>query len=214
VIVDDSQILSVRQKDDESDDSIRRKLGEMLEELERRLGPLRFVVGASRAYRNLYELRNAYRDAVFSIRVGMLIFKGSRKILSYDDILLYRLLYDQLNNPIIQRLYANTVKNVASHDEQRTACLMRTARALVQNNFHVVDTAAELGIHRNTLYQRIDKKSPSSDSRCGSTRAACSCTWPKSWTTSCACSTRIASRGTGKGFPALGFVDRFAVYHG
>ena len=89
--------------------------------------------------------------------MARLIFKENKKFCSYDDLLIYHLLYDQVDNPILHRLFANTIKPIDIHDRDKDDLLRETIKALIEHNYNMKQAANALNIHRNTLYQRIEK---------------------------------------------------------
>lgn len=156
-LYDQTQIICIHTKDSESDESLKRKYHNLIRKTEDTILGFDCVIGVSRAYKSLYDLKNAYKDALFSVRMGTLIFKRTKKFYSYDDLLIYHLLYDQVDNPILHRLYTNSIKTIALHDEKKGDRLQDTVRALIKTNYNIKETSATLNIHRNTLYQRLDK---------------------------------------------------------
>jgi sugar diacid utilization regulator len=152
-----NQVISIQIKDDTPDDVEWPKYLKILETLELQYPEYRFCIGFSRAYPSLNRLKNAYDDAVFSVTIGRQIFTNKKNIFNYNDLLIFHLLYNQLDNPIVVRIYSNTVKLVAAYDSQKNDVLLKTLKALIENNFNYKVTADSLFIHRNTLYQRLSK---------------------------------------------------------
>lgn len=156
-LMESTQVISVQEKDDVPDDVEWPKYLEILEILEMRFPEYRFYIGFSRAYPSLFQLKNAYDDAVFSVTVGKQIFENKKNIFNYNDLLIFHLLYNQIDNPIVVRIYTNTVQQIETYDSQKNDVLMRTLNALIDNNFNYKMAAESLFIHRNTLYQRLNK---------------------------------------------------------
>lgn len=156
-LTESTQVISIQVKDDVPDDVEWPKYLKILESLEIRFPEYRFYIGFSRAYPTLYQLKNAYEDAVFSVTVGKQIFENNKNIFNYNDLLIFHLLFNQMDNPIVIRLYTNTVKLIEDHDIQKNDVLLKTLNTLIDNNFNYKVTADSLYIHRNTLYQRLNK---------------------------------------------------------
>ena len=156
-LVESSQVISIQVKDDVPDDVEWPKYLKILESLEMQFPEYRFYIGFSRAYPSLYQLKNAYEDAVFSVTVGKQIFDNKKNIFNYNDLLIFHLLYNQMDNPIVVRIYTNTVKQIEIYDSQKNDVLLKTLNTLIDNNFNYKVTADSLFIHRNTLYQRLNK---------------------------------------------------------
>ncbi|WP_020611385.1 PucR family transcriptional regulator [Sediminispirochaeta bajacaliforniensis] len=156
-IYDHTQIICIHVKDNEKDESLTTKYNKLIRRIEEHLQGFSCMIGVSRAYGNLYDLKKAYNDALFSVRMARLIFKENKKFCSYDDLLIYHLLYDQVDNPILHRLFANTIKLIDIHDRDKDDLLRETIKALIEHNYNMKQAANALNIHRNTLYQRIEK---------------------------------------------------------
>lgn len=152
-----NQVISIQIKDDVPDDVEWPKYLTILENLEMQYPEYSFYIGFSRAYPSLNKLKNAYEDAVFSITIGKQIFTNKKNIFNYNDLLIFHLLYNQLDNPIVVRIYSNTVKLVEIYDGKKNDVLLKTLNAVIENNFNYKLAADSLFIHRNTLYQRLSK---------------------------------------------------------
>lgn len=156
-LTESTQVVSIQIKDDTPDEIEWPKYLKILDTLELEFPEYRFCIGFSRAYPSLYQLKNAYDDAVFSVSMGKKIFNNSKNIFNYNDLLIYHLLYNQKDNPIIKRLYSNTIRQIELHDDKKNDVLLKTLTILIHNNFNYKLTADNLFIHRNTLYQRLSK---------------------------------------------------------
>lgn len=150
-------IISIQEKEDILDEIYMPKYKSILNSLEFAFPEFKFYFGFSRAYEKLDELSNAYEEALFSISIGKKIFANTKNIFNYNDLLIYHLLYDQKDNTIIKRLYYNTIFLIKNHDLEKGDVLLDTLICLIANNFNYTSTADELFIHRNTLYQRLNR---------------------------------------------------------
>jgi len=156
-VFDQDQVISIHEKTDESDDSAAQRVYNLMERIERNYPKLECTVGNSRAYSDLYDLRLAYQDALFSLRIGQMLFPNNNKFLTFNDLLLYHFLIGQKDNPILQRLYKNTVAILVKNDADYSDHLLETIEMLAKTDFHISDASEALGVHRNTMYQRIEK---------------------------------------------------------
>lgn len=152
-----NSIISIQEKDDVLDEVYIKKYQKILNMLEFKFPEFKFYFGFSRAYKRLEELSKAYEDAIFSISIGKKIFINTKNIFNYNDLLIYHFLYDQKDNNIIKRLYYNTIALIKIHDSEKNDMLLDTLKCLIFNDFNYKSTADELFIHRNTLYQRLNK---------------------------------------------------------
>lgn len=153
-----SQIVSIHIKSEKHNEKIMDKFQMILNDLELQSPEYSYHIGISRAYGDMYKLKYAYEDATFSLIMGKALFSNSnKKIFRYDDLLIYHLLYQQIDNPILERLYNNTIKKIKLNDKEKQDQLYETLDELINLDFNLTQAHENLYIHRNTLYQRIKK---------------------------------------------------------
>ncbi len=154
---DQDQIISIHEKDEESDESAAGRVNQLMKRIENLYPDLRCQVGNSRAYQDLFDMRQAYQDAMFTLRMGQSLSPHLKKFLTYNDLLLYHFLSSQRENPILKRLYKNSIETLRKNDETYRENLLETLRILSQGDFHISEASKSLGLHRNTMYQRLEK---------------------------------------------------------
>lgn len=157
-ICENSTIIFIRLKHDELPNAkLNESYANLLKELEIQMPEYSFSIGISRAYNTIDRLNLAYEDAVFSIKMGLNIFKNVKSIYPYDDLIVYHLLYSIKNNPIIERLYKNSIDKLIKFDKENNTELLKTIKSVINSSYNFNAAADGLFIHRNTLYQRIKK---------------------------------------------------------
>lgn len=156
-ITNDSSVIFIRLKLDIPNEKLLKKYNSLLNTLEFQMPEYNFSIGISRAYDNLDDLSLAYEDVIFSLMIGTKIFKNRKAVYAYDDLIVYHLLYKYPSNPILERLYNNVVGKIYDYDKENNSIFFETIQVLVNHNFNFSESADELFIHRNTLYQRIKK---------------------------------------------------------
>ena len=156
-LIEKCQITTIEVKDEKTDDTILDKFDILLEDISLKFPEHRFFIGLSRAYDDIFQLKYAYEDAVFSLRMGKKYFWDEKNIYCYNDLLIYHFLHDQIYNPILKRLYINTIEKIKSHDLEKDDQLYITLNELINSDFNIKQAYENLYIHRNTLYQRIKK---------------------------------------------------------
>ena len=117
----------------------------------------KFAIGVSRAYDCMEKLEYAYEDATFSLKIGSNIFKNAKNIYPYNDLILYHLLYSLKDNPIVERIHDITTKKIIDYDKTNNTKLFETLNILIDNNFNITEASQKLFVHRNTLYNRLEK---------------------------------------------------------
>ena len=99
------------------------------------------------------EIPLLYKHAEVALHLGV-IFKNGKRIHSYHDLSLEKLMYSVPGEDAREYL----TDNLSSADISALDNEMRsTIKALFQNQLNLADTAKDLYIHRNTLVYRLDK---------------------------------------------------------
>lgn len=102
------------------------------------------------------SLRAAYQHACFALTLGSRMFPNE-KLFRYVDFLDYDLIRQNQNNTTLQLLMWEYLQPVVDYDNARQAQLLPTLLALDGCNYNLQEACARLGIHRNTLYARVEK---------------------------------------------------------
>lgn len=152
-----NKVISIHRKGNEPNSKIKNKFENLLKNLKFQFLRYDFNIGISRAYENLGQLKFAYNDAIFSLQIGSQFYKSEDRILYYDDIILYHFVISIINNPIVIRIYNNTILKLEQYDKEEDGDMIETLSTLIENNYNIMETASKLFIHRNTLYNKIKK---------------------------------------------------------
>ena len=156
-IIDGNGLIFIHEKDDTPDYILNKKSSDLVKHLEIYLPEYKFAMGISRAYDSIEKLNSAYEDAVFSLKIGSNIFKDTKNIYPYNDLILYHFLYSAKDNPIIERIYDITTRKIIDYDIKNKTKLFETLDVLIHNNFNMTEASENLFVHRNTLYNRLEK---------------------------------------------------------
>lgn len=114
------------------------------------------TVGAAGPAAGAVPLAAAHRDAVRCADV--LVSLGRRgEAASPDDLGVYGLLFSQAGKDDLAQFVRRTVGPVLDYDVRRGSELARTALTYFELDGNLARTAAELYVHVNTLYQRLDR---------------------------------------------------------
>ena len=100
------------------------------------------------------SLRAAYLHACFALSLGAWL-SPKKKLFRYVDYLDYDLIRQSQNNTTLQLLIWEYLQPVIDYDNKKQASLMPTLLALDSCNLQ--ETCAQLNVHRNTLYARMEK---------------------------------------------------------
>lgn len=156
-IIDSKGIIFIQKKDDTPDPIQIKNFSKLIQQLELYIPEYKFSIGISRYYESIDQLKYAYNDAVFSLKIGSNIFKDTKNIYPYNDLIIYHLIDSLEDNPIIERIYNITIKKIIKYDEENNTVLLETLKILIDHNFKITETADTMFVHRNTLYKRMDR---------------------------------------------------------
>ena len=111
------------------------------------------TVGIGTVVGNIKEIARSYKEARVALEVGK-VFEDEKKILSYEDLGIGRLIY-QLPTTLCE-LFLTEVFKKGSIDELDQEIIF-TIQKFFENNLNVSETSRQLYVHRNTLVYRLDK---------------------------------------------------------
>jgi GAF domain-containing protein len=104
----------------------------------------------------LAELAAAYDDARACLH-ALLALGHRHRIAAAGDLGPFRFLLSSAGREDAQRFVSATIGSLLEHDARRGTALVDTMRAYLANGQRHADTARALGIHANTLYQRLSR---------------------------------------------------------
>ena len=112
--------------------------------------------GISRPFENLATLRNAYQQAVATLKT-LRILDRKCTIACYDDYLMIRLLDGMREDVDLGEFCMPDIQVLQDYDKKHDAELCRTLLCYLEHAKNVTGTARELNVHRNTVHYRINK---------------------------------------------------------
>ncbi len=99
------------------------------------------------------DLSGIYKHAEVALHLGV-IFKNGKRIHSYHDLSLEKLMYSVPSEDAREYLTDNlSSADISALDNE----MLSTIKALFHNQLNLADTAKDLYIHRNTLVYRLEK---------------------------------------------------------
>ena len=110
-------------------------------------------IGIGTVVGNIKEIARSYKEARVALEVGK-VFDDEKKILSYEDLGIGRLIY-QLPTTLCE-LFLTEVFKKGSIEELDQEIIF-TIQKFFENNLNVSETSRQLYVHRNTLVYRLDK---------------------------------------------------------
>lgn len=141
---------------DSDGDAGRRAAAAILRELESGLPGFAFALGRSRHVPDPLDLHRAASEALLAANV--VAGDPERVTLGYEDTGTYQLLLPHMSDPAeLRRFYEETVRPLASYDEQYETDLLGTLATFLECDANVNATAARLFTHRHTVRYRFER---------------------------------------------------------
>ncbi|MFJ8201046.1 helix-turn-helix domain-containing protein [Streptomyces sp. NPDC096152] len=114
------------------------------------------TVGGTSAAEGVDALVEAHRDAVQCLGVLLALDRDGQGA-SPDELGIYGLLFSQAGREELERFVCREIGPLLDYDKRRSGELIRTLLAYFACDGSLTRTAADLFVHVNTLYQRIDR---------------------------------------------------------
>ncbi len=114
------------------------------------------AAGASRPHQSVAALPQAAREAREALRIGRRVY-GPGRLVAYDDLGLYRILYALRDTPELSAFFEQTLGPLVEYDRRTGLNLVETLEVFFTCHGNLTQTAKRLGLHRNSLLYRIDR---------------------------------------------------------
>lgn len=116
----------------------------------------KYVLGASRISASAATLRKAYHQACFALKVGN-VCSPRKPLHRYVDYMEYDFVYQNKDNDVLLSMVEEYLRPVLEYDEKKSAELLKTLYVVDECSYNMQQACAAIGIHRNTLYDRVRK---------------------------------------------------------
>lgn len=116
----------------------------------------KYAIGISELSSSTATIRQAYHHARFALEVGKII-SPRKPVHRYMDYIEYDFIRENKDSEILVQLAAEYLQPVMDYDEKKSADLLNTLYVTDECSYNMQQACAVLGIHRNTLYDRIRK---------------------------------------------------------
>jgi PucR family transcriptional regulator, purine catabolism regulatory protein len=121
----------------------------------RKLGQdLAICAGISKPTARASQWQQASAQAEHALTLGRYLF-GSRSVTRYDDLQVYRLLFDMRASSDLEHFYQATLGALVEYDRRHNAALLQTLEGYFAAQGNLSQAAEHLQIHRNTLVYRL-----------------------------------------------------------
>ncbi len=116
------------------------------------------VVGVSRCFRSLMNIREAYDQSLKALEIGLLI--GDIKVFhNYEDYAIYHFItaHSKMKPEGLGTFCHPSLKLLEEHDQKYETDYIRSLCAFLENDKKLIETSNILHVHRNTLSSRMEK---------------------------------------------------------
>ena len=86
-----------------------------------------------------------------------MLSQGGKEIAHFDDLGVYRILFDYKNREELFQLYRDTVGVISEYDKRNQTEYLQTIRVYFAQNYSINNTAKKLFVHYNTILYRLNK---------------------------------------------------------
>lgn len=114
------------------------------------------TVGVGKYFEDILDTHKSYITAMKAVKYGR-IFKGNNQVHRYNEISLFRNLYESYTNGIDEFSKNNILEKIRAYDRNNEGELEKTLIALMNNGWNIAATSRNLYIHYNTVNYRYEK---------------------------------------------------------
>ena len=129
---------------------------DLIRRLEETMPECTFRMGIGRCYKELTNYNKSFSEACSALSFSMLS-QSSKEIAHFDDLGVYRILFDYKNREELFQLYRDTVGVISEYDKRNQTEYLQTIRVYFAQNYSINNTAKKLFVHYNTILYRLNK---------------------------------------------------------
>ena len=115
------------------------------------------TIGISSASMQIDLIREHYQQAVDALTAATAFHQGTRRVWIYDDLGFLGSLFSRSPEMKIKNRYTDLVSQIDLYDQEKNTHYLPTLETYLDNLASANLAASALFIHRNTLYQRLEK---------------------------------------------------------
>lgn len=129
---------------------------DLLQQLEKAFQPVTFRMGIGRCYKDLINFNKSFSEASSALSFSM-VAGSTEPISHFDDLGVYRILFDYKNREELFQLCRDTVGIIADYDKKNQTDYLHTIRIYFNQNYSINNTAKKMFVHYNTILYRLNK---------------------------------------------------------
>ncbi|NTV91619.1 MAG: hypothetical protein HGA22_14875, partial [Clostridiales bacterium] len=127
-----------------------------LEGLGRMMAENGMVVGLSRCFHSMLDIKEAYVQSMKAIELGLLM--DEKKIFHrYDDYAVYHFIASHSAADTLGSFCHPAIKLLEEHDKRHESDYVKSLYTFLSNDKKLIETSNVLHVHRNTLSSRMEK---------------------------------------------------------
>ena len=119
--------------------------------LEQLLEQYEYRIGVSNIFTELKRMKDAYAQAVFTLQWNQKTEQNTEVLCQYKDVVMYHLFSRMESEMEPVSMQSEFYRELAVYDREHHTSYGRTVLCYLKNDCSATRTAAELGIHRNTV---------------------------------------------------------------
>ncbi|OUY06600.1 PucR family transcriptional regulator [Acinetobacter populi] len=132
------------------------KMNHLILQLAEKTKPLKLYIGLSNIVQSVASFQRGFDEATQAQKLAIDLHLEHR-CLPYNDLGILRLISAIPDKSVPRQFMQETLGCFFTAGKRQADIYLNTLDALVQENFNVMNTAVRLGIHRNTITQRMQK---------------------------------------------------------
>ncbi len=130
--------------------------GDLYNQLKAAIPDTDLSIGIGRCYCELPDFRKSFLDACCALSYSMLS-KSNCRISHYNDLGVYRILFDYKNRKELYRLNMETIGVIAEYDNANQTNYLDTLRTYFSEGCSINNTAKKVHVHYNTVLKRLER---------------------------------------------------------
>jgi hypothetical protein len=115
-----------------------------------------FNIGVGMAYEDINDFKLSFSEAEKAVKLAKKT-KTDNQLIFYEDLGLYRLIFEMNDRQEIQRYCDENLKPIVAYDKKHGTQLLETLEFYIDCNFNINEAAEKMFIHKNSFRYRLKK---------------------------------------------------------
>lgn len=138
-----------------SGEDIKAFCSELIRNISENIRNIHLTMGIGAISKSVLELSSSYKQSLEALRLAMRQLNA--KICLYEEFLLQNFLEENVPKDKMLIFFRTTLGKLEEYDQRHNSELLTTLEMWLECNLNIVQTAAALFTHRNTVLYRLDK---------------------------------------------------------